>query len=62
MLIVIELLLYGIGIYLLILFFVYIVLPIGSIVALIGTCIGVAIGLFLALKCYVKSIKDNINP
>ena len=37
-------------------------LPVGSIVALIGTCIGVAIGLFSALKCYVKSIKDNINP
>lgn len=58
----IELILYGIGLYLVILFFVYIVLPIGSIVAFIGICIGLLIGVYSALKCYITSIKDNLNP
>lgn len=58
----VQLLIYGIGLTLLFLFFVYIILPIGSILLLIGICIGLVIGLFSALKCYFKSIKKNINP
>jgi len=42
--------------------FVYIILPIGSVVALILSIVGTAIGVFYALKSYIKSIISNINP
>ncbi len=42
--------------------FVYIVLPIGSLVALLFGCAGTAIGAYSAIKSYVQSIASNINP
>lgn len=58
----IELILGLIGIYLAVMVFTYVVLPIGSIVAFIGMSIGAVIGIVVAIKSYVIAIRDNINP
>lgn len=61
-----ELIIYAVLIYLAYLvirwIIVNIILPVGRIATIVALVAGTAIGAFVAIKSYLKSIKDNINP
>ncbi len=57
-----ELIMLILGLWLAGLFIVYVVVPVGSIVGFICLVVGVGIGVFAAVKCYIQSIAANINP